>query len=262
RRGMPTMHKFFERAEAEKDTARSGSSSNHIDYKGLGEAMGICAGDIFYFIAWNMIANLGTKLGSLFSKELTDVCLAQIKDVRLGTLPAFPKLEEVLEVYAYKTARYTITLPLCAGAILAGRGDAQPYLEKIGLNLGILFQLQDDYLGLFGDEEALGKPTGSDIREGKKTPFMVLLADALSGPEKRGFLKIFGSPSITQEDIAYIRGLVKAHGIDARVRSLAEDYARKAEDSLMEFSNSLPGLNKEGLGLLKQFIEYSLSRTF
>lgn len=262
RRGMPTMHKIFERVEAEKNRGGSGAPSRPIDSKGLGEAMGICAGDIFYFIAWNIISKLGPQLGALFSGELVDVCLAQIKDVRLGTLPEFPAIDEVLEVYAYKTARYTITLPLCAGAILAGRSDAQPYLEKIGLNLGILFQLQDDYLGLFGDEEELGKPTGSDIREGKKTPFMIFLAEALTGPEKRRFQDIFGLTSITQEDIAYIRGLVISHGIDARVRILAEEYAKKARASLAEFSHGVRGLNGQKLDLLKQFIEYSLSRTF
>ena len=262
RRGMPTMHKIFERTEAENNRDKNNASSKPIDYESLGEAMGICAGDIFYFIAWNTITNLGPQLGSLFSRELVDVCLAQIKDVRLGTLPKFPTIREVLEVYACKTARYTITLPLCAGAILAGRNDARPYLEKIGLNLGILFQLQDDYLGLFGDEAELGKPTGSDIREGKKTPFMILLAEALSGLEKKRFGEIFGQPSITQEDIVYIRGLVRSHGIDTRVRVLAVEYAGKAEDSLAEFSKGTKGLNREKLDLLKQFIDYSLSRTF
>jgi geranylgeranyl diphosphate synthase, type I len=262
RRGMPTMHKIFERKEAEKDAAGAQAATNHIDYKSLGEGMGICAGDIFYFIAWNKIAGLGANLAALFSKELVDVCLAQIKDVRLGTLAAFPRLDEVLEVYAYKTARYTITLPLCAGAILAGRNDAVPALEKLGFALGILFQLQDDYLGLFGDEKELGKPTGSDIREGKKTPFMVLLAEALSGKEKQRFLEAFGQPSIGLEGIAYIRELVGKYGIDTRVRGLAEEYAQKAAISLAEFSAAVPGLNMDGLDLLKQFIEYSLSRSF
>jgi len=262
RRGMPTMHKIFEQSETERDTGDTRASTNHIDYKSLGEGMGICAGDIFYFIAWNKIANLGANLGTLFSKELVDVCLAQIKDVKLGTLAAFPRLEEILEVYAYKTARYTITLPLCAGAILAGRGDAVSALEKLGLALGILFQLQDDYLGLFGDEKELGKPMGSDIREGKKTPFMILLAESLSGEEKQRFREIFGQPSINQAGITYIRSLIKKHGVDAKVRALAEKYANEATESLAEFSAGVPGLNKEGLELLKQFIEYSLSRKF
>jgi geranylgeranyl diphosphate synthase, type I len=269
RRGMPTMHKLFERSEAEKDAGAAlapakyaNVPANAVDYKSLGEGIGICAGDIFYFIAWNNVASLGANLGELFSKELVDVCLAQIKDVRFGTLASFPRLDEVFEVYAYKTARYTITLPLCAGAILAGRMDAVPALEKLGLPLGLLFQLQDDYLGLFGDEKELGKPTGSDIREGKKTPFMILLAESLSGEEERRFQEVFGQPSIDQDGITCIRDLIKKHGVDAKVRALAEQYATKAAESLEDFSANVPGLNKEGLDLLRQFIGYSLSRKF
>ena len=263
RRGMPTMHKLFERAEADRLHAQGEDSLKTIDSKGLGEAMGICAGDIFYFVAWNTITGFGPELGSLFSRELVDVCLAQIKDVRLGILPEFPGIEEVIEVYAYKTARYTITLPLCAGAILAGRSDAVPALEKLGLNLGILFQLQDDYLGLFGNEEELGKPTGSDIREGKKTPFMILLAEALSGAEKRRFLEIFGHRSITQEDIVYVRGLIRSLGIDARSARHRGRIRQESRRFPCRVFRAIQGdLNKEKLDLLKQFIAYSLSRTF
>jgi len=249
RRGKPTMHKTFERIEA----AKLGAAE-------LGEAIGICAGDIYYFIAWQLITSFGYDMGKLFSRELVDVCLAQIKDVRLGSRAEIPALEETIEVYTYKTARYTICLPLCAGALVAGRADAISALEALGLNLGILFQLQDDYLGLFGNEEELGKPVGSDIREGKKTPFMILLTQALEDSEKPGFYAIFGKQDITRQDVDHVRGLVRAHGIDAQVRALSAAYAQKAEQCLAELSRNTAGLNADKLGILKEFIEYSLSR--
>lgn len=254
RRGKPTMHKLFERIEARKGKAESAD---------LGEAIGICAGDIYYFIALNIITSFSSDIGSLFSRELVDVCLAQVKDVRMGGLQAnFPPLAEALEVYAYKTARYTICLPLCAGALLAGRNDAIPLLDDIGVNLGLIFQIQDDYLGLFGDEEDLGKPVGSDIREGKKTPYMILLSEVLDPAEKSRFGSIFGQKTINKQEIEYIRGLVIAHGIDGRVRELAESYAKKAERGLEELSGKLADLAPEKLVLLKDFIAYSLSRSF
>ena len=246
RRGMPTMHKIFESMVA-GDAA-------------LGEAIGICAGDIYYFIAWKLINTLQSSIGKLFSRELVDVCLAQIKDVRFGTGSVFPSLEETLEVYAYKTAHYTICLPLCAGALLAGRNDALPPLEELGLNLGILFQIQDDVLGLFGNEEELGKPIGSDIREGKKTPFMILLTETLTEAEKPRFNSIFGRKTIDADDVDYIRGLVRRHGIDVKVRELAETYARKAELCLAGLPEKISGLNHDKLALLREFVDYSLSR--
>ena len=254
RRGAPTMHRRFEHLEAASGAPAHSAAA-------LGEAVGICAGDIYYFIAWNIIARLGDRLGQLFSRELVNVCLAQIADVRFGSRTAFPTIEQTLEVYAYKTARYTICLPLCAGAILAGHSEAQPALEALGLNLGVLFQIKDDYLGLFGDEKQLGKPIGSDIREGKKTPFMILLHHALSDAERPRFDAIFGNPSISSADVAYIRGLVREKGIEAQVGALEASYAAQARACLEALRVAAPNMRAESLAILEDFIAYSLSRT-
>ena len=187
RRGKPTMHKIFEREEAEAGAP---------DPAPLGEAIGICAGDLYYMLAWELVSEFGPEMSRLFSQELRDVCLAQIKDVKLGNHPQFPGIDEILEVYLYKTARYTISLPLCAGAIAAGRQEAIPILMELGINLGILFQIQDDYLGLFGNEKELGKPIGSDIREAKKTPYMILLNSRMTESERDRFNAIFGNRAI------------------------------------------------------------------
>ncbi|MGB4587495.1 MAG: polyprenyl synthetase family protein [Rectinemataceae bacterium] len=263
RRGNPTMHKIFEAMEARAEAGSSaGSSVKPMDFSALGEAIGICVGDMYYFIAWKLISDISHRLESLFSRELVDVCLAQIKDVRLGTHKTFPPLSDVLEVYAYKTARYTICLPLCAGAAIAGRSDAIPALEELGLNLGLLFQLKDDYLGLFGEAEALGKPVGSDIREGKKTPFMILLAQRLSADEKPRFNSIFGNRSIERKDIDYVRNLVVAHGIDEELRILSTTYAQKSEASLAKLRAEVSGLDTGMMAILEEFIGYSLERKF
>ena len=275
RRGNPTMHKIFEAMEARAEAGSSaGSSREPMDFSALGEAIGICVGDMYYFIAWKLISDIShrlesrlidglpARLGALFSRELVDVCLAQIKDVRLGTHKTFPPLSDVLEVYAYKTARYTICLPLCAGAAIAGRSDAIPALEELGLNLGLLFQLKDDYLGLFGEAEALGKSVGSDIREGKKTPFMILLAQRLSADEKPRFNSIFGNRSIERKDIDYVRNLVVAHGIDEELRILSTTYAQKSEASLAKLRAEVSGLDTGMMAILEEFIGYSLERKF
>lgn len=254
RRGAPTMHRRFERLETAAGVPARNAAA-------LGEAIGICAGDIYYFVAWNTIARLNTPLAPLFSRELVNVCHAQIADVRFGSRTAFPTIEETLEVYAYKTARYTICLPLCAGAVLSGHGDAQPALEALGLNLGVLFQIKDDYLGLFGDEKQLGKPIGSDIREGKKTPFMILLHGALNASEKLRFEAIFGNPAIGRDDVAYIRALVREKGIDSRVEALEAGFAQRAKESLKALRLAYPALKSEPLNAMEDFIAYSLSRT-
>lgn len=252
RRGAPTMHKVFEASEA-----RHGAS----EARQTGEAIGICAGDIYYFIAWKIITSISPQLGQRFASELVDVCLAQIRDVRFGARAAFPPLPDILEVYAYKTARYTISLPLGAGAALAGREDALPALEELGMALGTLFQIQDDYLGLFGDERALGKPIGSDIREGKKTPFMALLSPKLSQADRRRFDGIFGREDIGREEVDCVRDFVARYGVKDEVRSLAETYAAESRRLLAALPSRVSGISSPALALLGEFIDYSLQRT-
>ncbi len=253
RRGKPTMHKIFEREEAEAGAP---------DPKPLGEAIGICAGDLYYMLAWELVSEFGPEMARLFSQELRDVCLAQIKDVKLGNHPQFPAIEEILEVYLYKTARYTISLPLCAGAIAAGRQDAFAILMELGINLGILFQIQDDYLGLFGNEKELGKPIGSDIREAKKTPYMILLNSRMTETERDRFNAVFGNRSIGLQDVEFIKNLVISYGIDSEIRTLAEAYAKKAKASIIRLEALGGFLNQEKYTILNEFVEYSLSRSY
>lgn len=260
RRGQPTIHKQMEARER----TRSKEGTPEDAYRKTGTSLAICAGDICFFEAWGLLGRLKTPspaLLSLFSRELANVCLAQMADVRLGSHSFMPDKEEILEVYAYKTARYTITLPLCSGAILAGREDALPLLEDVGKHLGILFQLQDDLLGIFGDEASLGKPIGSDIREGKKTPLVIALYPRLSGQDKALFDGIFGKEEISRGDIEYVRGLMRSHGIDSMVREEAEAYAEGARKGIARLETEGKIENLEALALLRDFTLYSLGRT-
>lgn len=253
RRGKPTMHKVFE-----QKALQAGKSSA----EDLGVALGICAGDIFYFLAWQLLPSGARNLNQLFSDELSKVCLAQIQDVELGNSLSFPSMQEIINVYTYKTARYTIAMPLMAGASLAGNTELLAPLEKIGINLGIVFQLQDDYLGLYADEATLGKPLGSDIREGKKTPFMVLLHESLNTEEHFEFSRIFANKSITADDVARIRSLLEKYAIVDKVRSTMNDFAKNALDALEYTISNLTSLNIKASRVLIDFIEYSFKRSF
>ncbi|MCE5256089.1 MAG: polyprenyl synthetase family protein [Spirochaetaceae bacterium] len=246
RRGRPTLHKTF---------------GQHNKSEQTGEALALCAGDICYFMALKELTSFQIGMGELFSRELTSVCLAQMEDVRIGNSDVIPTLDEVLSMYQYKTGRYTMVLPLQAGALAAGRKDSLPLLEEIGLNLGILFQIEDDRLGLFGDAGKLGKPVGSDIREGKKTPYVLFLLEALPEAEKQDFLQILGRQDSATPEIEYVRSLVTKYGIDQKVYTLAAGYAKKAQVSLQKLTKEMPDIDLEKADLLSQFLDSSLSRT-
>ncbi len=117
RRGHPTI--FYQYAErAERDGAR--------DSRHLGEALGICAGDVCFFLAFELLSRLPVpdplvrRALALCGRELSRVAVAQMQDVSWGSSTDAPGEEEVLRLYVYKTGRYTFSLPLALGACWAG----------------------------------------------------------------------------------------------------------------------------------------------
>src|SRR5690606_34075500 len=83
-----------------------------------------------------------------------------------------------MHVIRFKSAKYTIERPLHVGAALAGADDALlAGLTDVALPLGEAFQLRDDVLGVFGDPADTGKPSGDDLREGKRTVLVARTAE-------------------------------------------------------------------------------------
>ena len=259
----------------DRDTVRRGSSSIYHQYAlesgrwklsepvHTGEALGICAGDIAFFTAFELISATGlsdsvkSRLFRLSSRELSYVGIAQMVDVFFGADSKAPDPEEVLHLYTYKTGRYTFSLPLLFGGIAAGQGeDVTGALEEIGIALGTIFQLKDDELGIFGDEEKLGKPVGSDIKEGKKTLFYIYLLQQAEKHERTKLSAIFGNQDATAEDVAYVRGLMSGLDLRQQVLDVASDFADRAREGMRR----LPAAGGKARQVLEELIEYSMQR--
>jgi geranylgeranyl diphosphate synthase type I len=123
------------------DAVRRGKPSMHAQ---VGESVALSIGDMAIFCGYDVLSHLGQELVSYISRELANVTVAQMHDV-------YPREEQtrdaLLHTYTYKTARYTFSLPLAAGAILAGApGETIAQLERLGESMGILFQIRDDEL--------------------------------------------------------------------------------------------------------------------
>ena len=133
---------------------------------------GILSGDAMLILAYqyfeNYPAEIFQKLAKLFSKTALEVCDGQQLDVDFETRNDVT-IEEYIKMISLKTS-VLIGAALKMGAIVskANETDAQK-LYDFGLNLGIAFQLQDDYLDTFGNPETFGKQVGGDIIENKKT---------------------------------------------------------------------------------------------
>jgi geranylgeranyl diphosphate synthase type II len=142
------------------------------------------------------------------------------------------------------------------GALLGGATEgAADKLYEFGKNLGIAFQLQDDYLDAFGSPEKLGKQAGGDILSDKKT-FLHITACSRADEAQRHALKAAASLS-PKEKVPAMLELFKGTGADAACRDAVKLYSDLAFECLEE----LPVLSKRKIPL-RILAEYLLDRDF
>lgn len=258
----------------DNDGLRRGETSFHRQYAALGKreniagadhfglSMGLCGGDIAIFLAFEALAGMRESdrktlsVVRLFARELAFVGLGQMQDLYAGGTSRKIAEKDILDLYLYKTARYSFSLPLAMGCLVGGGGAAlRRSLEKCGEFLGLIFQLRDDDLGMFGSEEEIGKPIGSDIREGKKTLLRHLLLARSTAAERKKLEGIFGRPDATPEDIAAVRARAEKLGVREDIGRRIEALRRKAESAIVR----LPAPERRR-ALLLELLAYSIER--
>jgi geranylgeranyl diphosphate synthase type I len=269
----------------DRDTTRRGEKSIFYQYKELGDlkkiedaahfgtSLGICAGDIGFFLAFEILSNLDidTKIRqrilSSWTGELAAVGLAQMQDVYFSMSPEKVTEESIIDLYRFKTARYSFSLPLATGAIAAG-GDLKSIrlLRKIGEYMGIVFQIKDDELDLFGKEAVTGKPVGTDIKEGKKTLYYYHLSDllrkgsvqklALSEDERDTLRKMICKSEMNTYGLIGIRELALRYGIQEKIEKKMEELSMEARRLI-----GLLDVEKRYRTILTEILQYILKRT-
>jgi geranylgeranyl diphosphate synthase, type II len=167
---------------------RRGVPAVHVRY---GENSAILSGDAMSIMAFRLLSNCETThlapLLSLFSKTALEVCEGQQHDMEFEERDRVT-IAEYLEMIRLKTA-VLIACSLKMGAILAGADERScNLLYDFGIQTGIAFQLQDDWLDVYGEENSFGKKIGGDICENKKT-FILLKAIEMSDDFNRSRLQ-------------------------------------------------------------------------
>ncbi len=217
RRGLPSTHRIIEGLHLASgwrgDSARFGASGAIL----AGDlALMACMGELVAALT-GVDGPVAAAVGERFTAMATVCTAGQYLDLRLAALPLeglADEREAIETVMRAKTASYTTVGPLALGAAIAGcQAATVDAWAAVGLPLGVAFQLRDDLLGVIGSENETGKPTGDDVREGKRT---LLLAHALawSGPEDRERIVsgVGGNPYAVAEAVDV---LVRSGAIDA-----------------------------------------------
>ena len=141
------------------------------------------------------------------------------------------------------TAAYLRMIGLKTGALircsmymgaLVGGGDAETVgaMSQCGSHIGLVFQIRDDYLGIWGREDETGKPTGSDLRSKKNSLPVVYGLEHAGGVEREHIQSVYAKEHVDDSDVASLIELLESLGAPAYLESLAEQQAALVEDAL------------------------------
>lgn len=208
---------------------------------------GILSGDAMLIEAYRFLETyppeVFKELTTLFSRTAMEVCEGQQYDIDFETRDDV-SVPEYLRMIEFKTA-VLVGAAVKMGAITAGASPSdQQKIYDFGLNLGLAFQLQDDYLDAFGDPEKFGKQQGGDIIENKKT-YLYLRALELGDPSQARELKDLYSiqPKNSDKKIERVKMIYGESGASGDTKKAIAEYTQKAFVQLDILD--LPGDKKE-----------------
>ncbi|HDD69150.1 MAG TPA: polyprenyl synthetase family protein, partial [Candidatus Korarchaeota archaeon] len=128
-----------------------------------------------------------------------------------------------------------------------------------GQRVGVAFQLQDDILGLYGDETVIGKPADSDIKEGKRTLLVVKAWELSDETTRKKLLSILGNPNISVADLDFVREVVRELGVLDYTKRTALNLLKENEKDI-EVNKDL--FEKDFVEFLKELNEIVVARSF
>ncbi len=249
RRGKPSAHRQIAALAAERKLK---------DAEQFGYSTAICLGDALFFLAQQKVNELNvppaqhSKLAHCVAEEMLLLGLAQVEDLRLAAAAQVSR-EEIIAMFVGKTGRYSTRWPLELALLLTNQTDtARMQAVAVAEQIGILYQIRDDYLGLFGDSSKTGKNTVSDIQQGKRTLFWWQAMQTLTGSEREQFLAVYGTTTCTQEEMEQLKQLLQESGVVAEVDEYVAQVRRDAQHKIEQLP--LPTAVQEYLQVITELI--------
>lgn len=246
RRGGKTIHQQF---------------SDKRPYSG--ESMAILVGNLAGYLGLRAISETEfdpvqkNQIMDLYSQICIDAGYGQALDISFETLNSLDE-EKIYTIYRYKTARYTSEFPLLSAGILANQ-DKKTLLciKDIAVDLGILFQIRDDILGLFGDDEVTGKQSSLDLIQGKKTLLVCKAFEKSNAQQKQHLSYVYGNSHATPDDIASAKKII----VDTGALSYANEIIKKRSVRALSEIQTLQ-LQPVGETFLKELVYYCGNRNY
>ncbi|MBS1660885.1 MAG: polyprenyl synthetase family protein [Bacteroidetes bacterium] len=239
----------------DKAPLRRGMQTVHDKY---GTPTAILTGDVMMVVGYEYISRIQSpnirKIMQLYNQTAVKVCEGQQLDMDFESRERVT-MEEYLHMIELKTS-VLLAASLQIGSILGGAGlNNQQTIYNLGRNLGLAFQIQDDYLDCYGDASKFGKQVGGDIISGKKTFLLIKTLEVASEAQLKEIKRLEQAPPA--EKVAGMLAIFHACGVDAWVRELKEQYRAAAYQSLEDIA--VLSKRKEPL---KQLVDYLLTREY
>ena len=231
---------------------RRGLQTVHAKF---GENTALLAGDVMLVAAYENLNKINSalikRIVNMFNKTAKEVCEGQQLDMD------YEKTEDVtmdayLQMIELKTS-VLLAASLHMGGIMGGAGEGNcNLLYEFGKNLGIAFQIQDDYLDAFGDPEKFGKNVGGDIRQNKKT-FLLIYALAASTSENKDRLKtLITEKNSSDEKVSEVLKIYRDCNVDIWAKELKEKYISQAMQNLEDIA--VLSVRKQPLKALSNYL--------
>lgn len=221
----------------------------------------ILAGDLCFVFADELLNGLGGPVKKQFDILREEVIAGEWLDVfytmqRQLLLKEQNYHELLMKIYRYKTVSYTIAQPFFMGVYYAGAEKSVELkkIKEILVKIGIAFQMKDDYLDLFGDRR-FGKKIGGDLKEGKLTVFHAKLMEK---HVSKKYLKIFGNPNLTIEDVEWVKKIVIELGIKKEIEEEMTRISNEAQGKI----GGIKEFKGEAKRLLMEMAEYVVEREY
>lgn len=238
RRGALSAHRRFE--SLHRDSQWTGSSSSF----GIGSAT--LLGDLLLMLSDELFNEALSEAETVqirraarheFNRMRLDVTAGQYLDIVAENSwlqrDESTHVDYARTVIVYKSAKYSIEAPLRIGASLYGASPAHlDAMSAYGLPLGIAFQLRDDLLGVFGDSSVTGKPSGDDLREGKRTMLVSLARERLTANDREQFDDLLGKESLSDDGISILSEMIIQSGAADTVEQLIDENVAQAVAAL------------------------------
>ena len=206
-------------------------------HKKFGESTALLAGDVMMVVAYQYLNKISTEylhpVLNLFNNTAKQVCEGQQLDMDFEKIPDV-NFEDYVKMIGLKTS-VLLAGSLQLGAILGGAGSGnQQHIYEFGKNLGIAFQIQDDYLDAFGDPEKFGKKAGGDIMANKKTFLWLQTMKVASSEQQKELKQLFSEDD--ESKINKVLEIYKSCNIDEWAKQLKQKYFSIALTHLEEIA--------------------------